>query len=121
MDKNQLLSEGNYESLLYPSYGTSDSNSNARENGSYSNSSLRRQGSLNTFDNSRKSIDLSSTFERSQIVLGWENINVFVHKQTGFFDRCLKRGRGNIEFVVNQLLTGGNHILLFILSQYDAL
>ena len=115
MDRDRLLSEDNYEyePHMYPSNGSSDSNRNVRshENGSYTNSGLRKQSSLiNTFDTSKKSFDLSSTFER-QVVLGWEDINVFVHKQTGFFDRCLKRGRGNIEFVVNQILNGGNQSL----------
>ncbi|CAB4026460.1 white-like, partial [Paramuricea clavata] len=112
MDRDRLLSEDDYEyePHMYPSNGSSDSNRNVRshENGSYTNSGLRKQSSLiNTFDTSKKSFDLSSTFER-QVVLGWEDINVFVHKQTGFFDRCLKRGRGNIEFVVNQILNGVN-------------
>ena len=114
MDRNQLLSEDDceYEPHTYASYGSSaDSNRNVRayENGNYTKSSgLRKQSSLNTFDTSKKSFDLSSSFERSQVVLGWEDINVFLHKETGFFDRCLKRGRGNIEFVVNQILNGGN-------------
>ena len=116
MDRNKLLSEEDhdYEPQLYPSYrssrGSSDSNRNVKnyENGSYKSSGLRKQNSLNTLDTSKKSFDLSSTFERSQVVLGWEDINVFVHKETGFFDRCLKRGRANIEFVVNQILSGVN-------------
>jgi hypothetical protein len=115
MDRNKLLSEEDYEyeAHMHPSYGSSDSNRNVRsyENGSYTNSGLRKQNSLNTLDISKKSFDLSSTFEQSQVVLGWEDINVFVHKETGFFDRCLKRGRGNIEFVVNQVLNGGNKVV----------
>ncbi|XP_028399589.1 ABC transporter ATP-binding protein/permease wht-1-like [Dendronephthya gigantea] len=110
MDRNQLLNYEGYETPMYPSYGSSDSNPNidGYENGRHSHSGLRKQSSLNTFNGSKRSIDLSSTFETSQIVLGWEDINVFVHKQTGLFDRCLKRGRGNIEFVVNQILNEVN-------------
>ena len=113
MDRNQLLSEEDYEPhTSYPSYRSSDSNFNVRgyTNGNYTNSGLRRQSSL--IGNSKRSFDLSSTFERSEVVLGWEDIDVFVHKQTGFFDRCLKRGRGNIEFVVNQIINGGIHVVI---------
>lgn len=117
MDRNQLLSEEDYEPhMSYPSYRSSDSNFNVKghTNGSYTNSGLRRQSSL--IGNSRKSFDLSSTFERSEVILGWEDIDVFVHKQTGFFDRCLKRGRGNIEFVVNQIINGGIHASYIIFN-----
>lgn len=116
MDRNQLLSEDDYvnDPRMYPSHGSSDSNRNVNgyENGSLSTShSGLKQSNLNTFGGSKKSIGLSSTFEQSQVVLGWEDINVFVHKHTGFFERCLKRRRGNIEFVVNQILNGGNKSL----------
>ena len=115
MDRNKLLFEEDYdyEPQMHPSYGSSDSNRNVKsyENGSYTSSGLRKQNSLSTLDTSKKSFDLSSTFERNQVVLGWEDVNVFVHKETGFFDRCLKRGRANIEFVVNQILNGGNRVV----------
>lgn len=111
MERNPLLLDNVYEpsNCLPSSFASTDSNHNGRgyQNGSYSKSGLRRQSSLNTFDTNKKSFDLSSTFERSQVVLGWEDINVFVHKPTGLFERCLKRGRGNIEFVVKQILNGG--------------
>lgn len=111
MDRNQLLNYDDSETHMYPSYGSSDSNRNidGYENGNHTHSGLRKQSSLNTFNGSKRSFDLSSTFETSQTVLGWEDINVFAHKQTGLFDRCLKRGRGKIEFVVNQILDKGNH------------
>ena len=114
MDRNQLLSEEDYEAhMSYPSYRSSDSNFNVRchTNGSYKNSGLRKQSSL--LDYRKRSFDLSSTFERSQVVLGWEDIDVFIHKQTGFFDRCLKQGRRNIEFVVNQIISGGTQLVVY--------
>lgn len=109
MDKTQLLEEdGCREPQVYPSY-SNDRNRNGyqeSENGNGPYSSIKQQSSLSTISG-KKSYDLSSTIDRSQIILSWEDINVFVHRQTGCFDRCLRRGRGNIEFVVSQILNGG--------------
>ena len=113
MDEEGLIAN-DYLTQTYPSQ-VSDRNRNGRivSNGSGSpqQSTSKELGSLSIISGQRKFDNLSSTFERNRMILGWENINVFVHRATGCFDRCLRpRGRrGNIEFIINQLLNEGNY------------
>lgn len=107
-EKTQLLEEdSSAKSQFYPSH----SNDRMRNYEAGSENGVDPQGSLSTTAGGGKkspSVDFSSTFGRSQVILGWEDVNVFVHKQTGCFDRCLRSRRGNIEFVVSQILNGVN-------------
>ena len=124
MEKTQLLDEDDAD-LIQPQFCPSYPNDRNRNVGSGVNgvgphSSTKQESSSSTLSE-KKSFYLSTTFDRSQIILGWEDINVFVHRQTGCFDRCLRRGRGNIEFVVNQILNGGKsieHILFRLHRRY---
>ena len=108
MERKQLL-ENDYLTRTEdtPPY-SGDQNRNGFENGVGAQSCSKQLGSVSIISG-RKSFDLSSAFDRSSVALGWEDINVFVHRKTGCFDRCLRKARQNIEFVINQILHGGNY------------
>lgn len=106
MDRRKLMSEDEDDPYTDRQ---SESNGHSFENYAYT-SNLGRPSVLNAFRESRRSFDLSSTFDSTQAVLGWENIEVFINKPVGFFDRCLRRDRRTIDFIDNQILHEGKLI-----------